>query len=107
MRLLFLGWWKFLLFTAYNKSDHTFQRLTNPLPIEGLSSDDPEDKIALSAIKVVKKLETKYQQALRDNYVTMDDTTFKTLRRKLPINQQKFNWDHIDHLRIGNEIKKN
>jgi len=83
------------------------KQIFDEVTIEGLTSEDSDEKIATSAIKVVKKLETRYQQALRDNYVTMDDTTFKTLRRKLPINQQKFNWDHIDHLRIGSEIKKN
>lgn len=36
----------------------------------------------------------------------MDDTIFKTLRRKLPVSKVKFNWENIDALKIGKEIAK-
>jgi len=77
------------------------KQVYNGINIEGISASDKPEDIAEGIVKVLKKLETRYQQSLRDNYVTMDDTIFKTLRRKLPIQKTKFNWDNINASRVG------
>jgi len=63
------------------------------------------DTIASEIVKLIKDKENKYQQALRDNYVLMNDTTFKALRRALPVSRTKFNWENPAWAKIGNEIK--
>jgi len=82
------------------------KQLYDQIVIEGVKSSDEDREIASGVVKIIKKLETKYQQSLRDNYVTMDDTTFKTLRRKLPVSKVKFNWENIAAQKIGKEIAK-
>lgn len=74
--------------------------------IEGINSSSNKAALAQGVVKILKKLEGRYQTSLRDNYNTMDDTTFKALRRKLPISKTKFNWENIDALRIGKEISQ-
>lgn len=69
------------------------------------NSTDAEE-IANEAAKIIKEFENKYHTSLRDSYVTMSDTTFKTLRRVLPMSKQKINWDNIGAYGVGNEITK-
>lgn len=64
------------------------------------------DFIASEIVKQIKEKENKYQQALRDNYVMMNDTTFKALRRALPVSRTKFNWENPAWAKIGGEIKR-
>jgi len=82
------------------------KQLYDGIEIDGIKSDDNDSAISSGIVKIIKKLETRYQQSLRDNYVTMDDTTFKTLRRKLPVSKVKFNWENIAAQKIGKEIAR-
>ena len=45
----------------------------------------------------VSKFEGEYQNALEEMYVNMHRTTFKAMRRLLPVNRQKFVWDAAAH----------
>lgn len=82
------------------------KQLYEGMAIDGITSKDTDSNISSGIVRIIKKLETRYQQSLRDNYVTMDDTTFKTLRRKLPVSKVKFNWENIAAQKIGKEIAK-
>jgi len=65
------------------------------------------DAIAAAAIKAITKVEQTFQQALETSYTTMGDTTFKALRRALPITKQKFDWNNVNKIkgyRIGGEM---
>jgi len=64
------------------------------------------DAVAAAAIKAIMKVEQTFQQALEANYNTMGDTTFKALRRALPINKQRIDWAKIQHFRLGAQIGK-
>jgi len=58
---------------------------------------------AAAIFKAISTAETKYQQSLEAAYATMDTSTFKALRRQLPVTATKVDWDKIGHAKIGSQ----
>jgi len=62
------------------------------------------DKIADAAVKAIMKVEQQFQQALDQSYSTMGETTFKALRRALPITRSRIDWNKIKNFKLGGEM---
>lgn len=75
----------------------TTQKLSSP-------EQSNVDATASAAVKAIQKAEQSFQSSLDQSYATMGDTTFKALRRKLPINQSKIDWNKIRLHKIGSEM---
>lgn len=58
---------------------------------------EDESSTAAAVVSAIKKMENEYQGAMEEMYVDMHRTTFKSMRRFLPITKQPMNWSPYAH----------
>lgn len=56
------------------------------------------------AFAQIKEIETGYHRFLDESYGSVAETSFKALRRKMPLTQQKFQWSKIATYSLAKEL---
>jgi len=72
---------------------------------DGLGAKDPAG-LAEAVVKSIAEIEAEFQNSLDVLYDKMNKTTFKALRRALPIFATKIKWEKITQYSLGNDIQK-
>jgi len=80
--------------------DGNVQLNTDTTQKASLSDAGSPDATAAAALKTITKMEQAFQQSLDTSYATMGDTTFKALRRALPITRTRIDWGKIKNYKI-------
>uniref|UniRef100_A0A915ECF8 F-actin-capping protein subunit alpha n=1 Tax=Ditylenchus dipsaci TaxID=166011 RepID=A0A915ECF8_9BILA len=60
---------------------------------------------AKELVRLICECESAYQCSIQENYALMSDTTFKALRRQLPITRSKLDWIKLQSYRVAQDIK--
>ena len=69
----------------------------------------PSEEAEASAKELVEKIrncEDEVQLAVNEAYGQLADTTFKKLRRQLPVTRTKVDWDKLASYKIGDQLAK-
>ncbi|KAM7478245.1 hypothetical protein LguiA_026458 [Lonicera macranthoides] len=65
----------------------------------------PDDS-AISLANIIRHHETEYLDALQASYSNLPDTTFKDLRRKLPVTRTQFPWHNTKQFSLTRDLTK-
>lgn len=84
--------------------DGNVQLNTNSNKKDAVQAVKP-DAFAELFLKAIEKHEGDFQTQLEQNYEKMGSTTFKALRRALPVFATKITWNKITTYKVGNETK--
>lgn len=70
---------------------------THKLDDISITQTDSDSNISKSIVDKINEFETTYLLSLDNMYNNIRDTTFKSMRRILPVTQTKFNWSSAAH----------
>lgn len=60
--------------------------------------------LAAAALKIIEKVEAEYQYGINENYQQLNSTTFKALRRALPLTRHKLDWNKIHFGSVASQL---
>jgi len=80
--------------------DGNVQLNTDTSQKASFSEQGSPDATASAAMKTITKMEQNFQQQLETSYASMGETTYKALRRHLPITRTRIDWAKIKTYKV-------
>ena len=56
-------------------------------------------------VRQIATLEKTYQEELNRGFVDLNETSFKGLRRQLPVTRQKVEWEKVAGYKLGSDLR--
>lgn len=84
--------------------DGNVQLVANKELNESLPVENDGAAMAQRVVHIIREAEAKYQSSINENYKSMDNKTFKALRRHLPLTRSKIDWAKILSYKVASEI---
>jgi capping protein alpha len=85
--------------------DGNVQLNTNAAKTASVSAADPAT-FAKECLAAISKAEQDFHNQLEVSYDVMDNSTYKALRRALPMTRQKVQWAKISQYKLGQDLGK-
>lgn len=83
--------------------------LTTSKKIESVSVVDGgvggRNNDAASIVRKIAAIEKQYQEEVNRTLVALNETSFKALRRQLPVTRQKVEWEKIRGYGLGGDLR--
>ncbi|KAI1626010.1 capping protein muscle Z-line, alpha [Exophiala viscosa] len=76
--------------------------LTTSKKIDGVSVDGGD---GASIVRKIAAVEKQYQEEVNRTIVGMNETSFKALRRQLPVTRQKVEWEKVRGYGLGSDLR--
>jgi len=80
------------------------QLVSNTEKRHNVNAPNPE-QFGKDAVAAIQKIEGDFHNSLDGNYDAMSSTTFKALRRPLPIFKQLIKWENLAQYEVGSNLK--
>ncbi|EXJ91174.1 capping protein (actin filament) muscle Z-line, alpha [Capronia coronata CBS 617.96] len=77
--------------------------LTTSKKIDSVSVGSGADGAAI--VRKIAAIENQYQEEVNRAFVGMNETSFKQLRRQLPVTRQKVEWEKVKGYSLGSDLK--
>lgn len=71
--------------------------------ISDVSVDGGSD--GASIVRKVAAIEKQYQEEVNRSFVGMNESSFKALRRQLPVTRQKIEWERVRGYGLGSDLR--
>ena len=74
-------------------------RLTTSKPVANVSIAS-SGSMASEAMKQIAAIEKRYQEELNRGFTALSESSFRSLRRQLPVTRQKVEWEKVGGYRV-------